>query len=114
MEINMTSGTVMINGQSFSGKTVTVRDGRVFVDGNPQDMCLQGRILVHVYGNCQSVDSGAGDVSVSGSVLGNVTTSAGDIQCGRVGGNVSTKAGDVTCGPVAGTVRTVTGDIQSQ
>ena len=113
MNISIKSGNVTINGRTYSGRSFSINDGRVVVDGKPQDgERLVGPISVHVNGDCDSVECESGDVTVMGLVRGSAKTVSGDIRCADVGGSVQTVSGDVSCGNVAGSVGTVSGDIK--
>jgi formylmethanofuran dehydrogenase subunit C len=109
----MGSGSVTINGQTFQGKTVEVRNGQVWVDGQLQPegkLAGQPVLNVVVTGDVAELETASGDVSVAGSV-GAVTTTAGDVTCGDVRGNLETVSGDIRCGRVSGDVETLSGDI---
>lgn len=111
--INMRgSGRVVIDGREYTGKSIIVgNDGKVTVDGVLQDGSLVGNIKIDVHGDVESMNAGAGDVTVSGS-CGPVSTMSGDVHCGDVTGNIKTMSGDVTCGAVRGGVGTMSGDIR--
>jgi len=44
----LTMGTIIINGKLFAGNDVTIRDGKVFIDGKPQAAELGSGIDVEV------------------------------------------------------------------
>jgi len=67
-------GTIIVNGKRFDGNAVTVRDGKVVVDGTPQDGDVRGDVEARV------VEDGAGRAECVASV-----------SCGA-GGDVSTGA----------------------
>lgn len=115
MNINMKSGTVSINGRSYTGTSVSIKDGKVIVDGKPQDGApLAGPISVQVMGDCNLIECGSGDVTVSGTVRGDVKTISGDVRCGDVGGGIQAISGNVNCGHVAGSTHTVSGNINKK
>lgn len=103
--------TIQINGQTYSGKSVIIRDGQVFVDGGLASELDTYTISVTINGDVQSVETASGDIEVVGDVTGRCETASGDITCGAVGGDVSTMSGDVECGHIAGNVRTMSGDV---
>lgn len=111
MKITSTNGRIEINGQTFIGKNVFIENGRVIIDGHVQDMIPQNAITVIVTGDCGSVENERGNVTISGSVSGNVQTGSGDISCGSVGGNAQTGSGDISSGHVGGSIRSGSGDI---
>lgn len=93
--------TVVIDGRSFSGRSVSIINGRVTIDGVAQDGTLSGvveiKVTEGVLGELRT------DASVScGSVTGNVDA-GGSVNCNRVGGNVHA-GGSVNCDDIAGSV----------
>lgn len=111
MNISMKSGSVNVNGKSYSGKNIIINNGKVIVDGIEQSEVLEHRITVNVVGDVGALEAISGDVSVIGNV-GSLQTTSGDIECHDVAGNVQTVSGDVDCGRVTGNVKTVSGDIK--
>jgi hypothetical protein len=106
-------GVVVINGYSFSGRSVNIVGGKVIVDGVEQPLeagDLGVHINVSVAGDVERLSTVSGDVAVIGD-CGSVQTVSGDVDCHRVSGDVSTVSGDVDCGVVRGSVRTTSGDI---
>src|SRR6185369_13355733 len=105
---------ITINGKTYEGgKNISITNGHVVIDGVAQDDALTGPITVLVQGNCDSVECGSGDITVSGSVDGDVKTGSGDVACGYVKGSVKTGSGNVQCGNVAQTVSTGSGNIHA-
>ncbi len=104
-------GRIVIDGREFSGKNISIVNGKVTVDGVVQDDQLVGDVNIDVHGDVVKLDAGSGSVTVSGS-CGQVSTMSGDVECGNVSGNVKTMSGDVTCGAVGGGVSTMSGDIR--
>lgn len=93
--------TVVIDGRSFSGRSVSIINGRVTIDGVAQDGTLSGvveiKVTEGVLGELRT------DASVScGAVTGNVDA-GGSVNCNRVGGNVHA-GGSVNCDDIAGSV----------
>lgn len=104
---------VTINGKSYSGKNVTINNGNILIDGKPVGndvstpdiyITIQGSIdslqvdscnSLKVKGDCGTVKSSAGDITISGNVSGDVNTTSGDVRCGYVSGSVSSMSGDV-------------------
>ena len=103
---------VTINGVSYSGKQVSIDGrGKVIVDGVIQDGdSLVGDVKIEINGDVETMESGAGDVTISGSCR-SVQTMSGDITCGAVSGNVKTMSGYVQCGNVSGSVDTMSGNV---
>ncbi len=120
--------SITINGKSYVGKSVTIVNGKVIVNGNevtPEDsktitINVEGDIdelnvdaceKITVKGNVKNIQTSSGDIDC-GNVTGGIQTSSGDIECGDVGGSIQTSSGDVKCGTVGGNVRTNSGDIK--
>ena len=103
--------TVRINGVTFSGNSVSIKNGKVSIDGEVIDTGTEKNIRIEVTGNIEKINADACDsISVSGTA-GPITTMSGDVTCGNVDGSVSTMSGDVRCGVVCGSVSTMSGDI---
>ena len=105
--------SISINGKTYSGNNVVVKNNKVYVDGDLfTDDVYCKQINVNIVGNIIELDVDSCDsITVNGTV-GSVITSSGDVIInGDVNGGVSTKSGDVNCGNVNGTVSTISGDI---
>lgn len=79
--------TIIIDGRRFTGNSVSIVNGRVIIDGKPQDGALNGVV----------------EIKITEGVLGHLTCDAA-ISCGKVEGNV-TAGGSVSCDDVAGSVQ---------
>jgi len=120
--------TINLNGKSYSGRNVTIRNGKVIIDGKEQkcddkviNIMVEGDIerldvgcaeKIAVQGNVGNVNTDTANVDINGHVEGNVTTEVGNVKCGDVGGNVRSEVGNVTCENVNGKVKTEVGDIK--
>ncbi len=118
---------VNINGKSYSGRSVIIKNGKVIIDGvdvTPDakhiDIIVDGDIdkldidmcnKLMVKGNVNTLASTSADVEC-GDVTGSVKTVSGDIQCGNIGGDVTTTSGDVKAENITGSVKTLSGDIK--
>lgn len=118
---------VNINGKSYAGRSVTVINGKVVIDGvdvTPDakhiDIIVDGDIdklnvdmcdKLMVKGNVNTLASTSADVEC-GDVTGSINTVSGDIECGNVGGSVTTTSGDVKAENITGGVKTLSGDIK--
>lgn len=113
MKFNLKGGpaTVVVNGRSYHGANVSIRNGKVTVDGVVQDDELVGEVHVTVNGDIEKLEVGAGAVTAHN--VGSVTSQSGDVSCGDVSGSVSSMSGDVTCGAVGGSVSSMSGDIRN-
>ena len=78
---------IIIDGKVFQGNNITIRNGRVTIDGRPQDGELHGVI----------------EVKITEGTLHNLDTDS-SVTCGSVSGYVSA-GGSVTCGDVGGTAQ---------
>ena len=104
-------GTVFVNGVSYKGNTVSIKNGVVTIDGVRQDGSLQqGPVNVVVSGDVQSL-SAVNNVTINGD-CGDVDTISGDIYCGNVDGNVESVSGNVFAQIIHGKVKTISGDIR--
>ncbi len=129
--INKIMSSITINGNSYSGRNVTINNGRVIIDGKDVSpdakeitISVVGDIdaltvdycnKISVQGNVREAKSTSGDIDIAGSVAGNVKTTSGDVEiAGLVGGDVSSTSGDVKCGNITGKVSTVSGDIKNK
>lgn len=106
--------TITINGVTYSGESVSVRGGRVIVDGKDVTPEAASRITLEVHGDLQSFQADRCDtVAVHGNV-GSVSTVSGSVTCGDIGGSVSTVSGSVNCRDVGGKVSTTSGSINQR
>lgn len=96
-------GKVTINGMTFEGDSIHVRNNKVFVDGREIDVgeVKKNRIDVHI------LSGEVGDIRADGDIYAqNVKGDAdagGSIECKDVGGSVDA-GGSVNCGNVSGDV----------
>jgi len=109
------ASTIVINGVAIhGGRNITVRGGKVIVDG--KDVTPDAKeISISVTGNVDSIEADACEkISVTGDV-GSVMTQSGDVDVGgSIGGSVQTMSGDVDCGgAIGGSVTTMSGNIKS-
>jgi DUF4097 and DUF4098 domain-containing protein YvlB len=106
---------IIINGKSYgsSGQSVSVINGKVVVDGKPQELDNSPVFNITVQGNVGEVSGDFSTITVEGDVR-NVSAISGDIRIGNnVNGNVSAVSGDIKVkGSIAGNATTVSGDIR--
>lgn len=102
---------IKINGKSYNGKSITIVNGNISIDGSSLEMDeknikieVKGDIeklvvdkcdTVEINGKVGNVSTMSGDVKIKGNVQGNIKTMSGDVDCGTVGGNISTMSGDI-------------------
>lgn len=109
MNINMSSGHTIINGQKFKGNNISINNGKVIVDGEIQNGSLINEINVAVHGSVQILETQSGNVIAQN--VGEINTGSGDVECVSVTGSIRTGSGDVNCGDVGGNIRTGSGDV---
>lgn len=125
------TGLIVINGVSYHGKSVSVINGKVIIDGVEQPSTSKNdkKISISIEGNidslsvdeCESlIQTGSvkdlhilsGDVRVNGDV-GSISSTSGDVEVsGNINGPVSTMSGDVDAKQIHGKVNTLSGDIK--
>jgi hypothetical protein len=103
--LNGINGATWINNVKIEGaQTISINNGKIYVNGNLREGLESPSIEVKIEGNVASVRTDSGDVST-------VNTTSGDVSCKDVKGGVLTMSGDVTCGNVGGNVSTMSGNI---
>lgn len=103
--LNGINGATWINNVKIEGaQTISINNGKIYVNGNLREGLKSPSIEVKIEGNVASVRTDSGDVST-------VNTTSGDVSCKDVKGGVLTMSGDVTCGNVGGNVSTMSGNI---
>ena len=104
--------TIRINGVTITGgRSISVSNGRVIVDGKDVTGEEAKTINIAVHGDISDLSVDACDVASITGMVGKVKPQSGDVRCGDVSGSVQTMSGDVSCGAVAGDVSTMSGDI---
>ena len=125
------SSTVRINGKTYKGNNITVKNDVVYIDGKKVDdknntsktitievvgdvkEIKTGSGDVNVHGNSGPVKTGSGDVDIHGEVSGSVTTMSGDVEItGDVNDNVTTMSGDIRCKSISGDASSISGDVK--
>lgn len=113
-----TCSNISIGGKTIkvSGKSVSVINGKVIVDGkeitdlsnsgipaitiivegNTNSIEVDVANTVTVHGNAEKVSSVSGDIHISGHISGTVSSVSGDILAKEIKGNVSTVSGDIS------------------
>lgn len=103
--LNGINGATWINNVKIEGaQTISINNGKIYVNGNLREGLESPSIEVKIEGNVASVRTDSGDVST-------VNTTSGDVSCKDVKGGVLTMSGDVTCGNIGGNVSTMSGNI---
>jgi hypothetical protein len=94
------SSIITVNGKTYHGNHITMRDGKVIIDGKEQDQEVSGIVEIRVKGGLASLDC---DASVTCEDVKGDVKSGGSLRCGNVGGNASA-GGSLRCGKVKGNV----------
>lgn len=104
--------TNLTDGMELSGNNITIKNGKVIVDGvemNNDERVFIGRISIKgnvqnlvidssdvtVNGNVETFSGKSGKVIINGSVNGNVTTSSGSVLVSGDAKDIFTKSGNV-------------------
>lgn len=112
MQITMKGKTsISINGNSYAGTNISVKNGKVIVDGEEMEPIEDKTINIIVEGDVQHLETTSGSVECMDAKV--VKTVSGDVQvAGNVRGDVETVSGDVRVrNSVCGNVETVSGDV---
>jgi DUF4097 and DUF4098 domain-containing protein YvlB len=121
--------TININGISFTGNSIRVNNGKVYIDGDevtPTEKQINIQISgdvdnidvdacdsIRITGNVNTVQLSSGSVEISGNVGCNLKTSSGNIRIdGNVIGDIKTVSGNVKANEITGDVKTVSGSIK--
>jgi hypothetical protein len=107
--------SIIINGRQInaSGRSVSVVNGNVIIDGRRIDVepasvyniVVEGNVeevsgdfaKIEVKGNAESIKTMSGSARVEGAVAGSVSTMSGSVSVrGSVGGSVSTMSGNIS------------------
>lgn len=109
------SGSIRINGVSVvGGRSLSIINGKVLVDGRDVTPENQKQISIEVTGNVDNIEADVCEkITVTGTA-GNIKTSQGDIDVGGdAHGKVSTSQGNIDIGgSVTGDVATSQGNIK--
>jgi formylmethanofuran dehydrogenase subunit C len=111
-------GEVSINGTIIRGRSITMTNGKIYVDG--KEHVLEGEanrnVKIVLVGNLNgNISTSVAKVKVNGDVQGNVTSVSGDVVVtGNVAGSAKSTSGDVNVeGDVlTGSVSSLSGDVR--
>ena len=93
---------IIINGVEYSGRSVSITNGQVVIDGVIVTKVPDNVMSVEIKGTIDTLNCDR-SVNVNGKIMGNVTAN-GSVNCDDVGGNVVAN-GSVNCDRVYGTVK---------
>lgn len=123
--------TNIINGVRYSGNNITIKNGKVIIDGKPIDTGDAKEIKIEVQGDIETLDvdmcntiqitgsvgnlnNGSGDVSVGQHVIGGVTCGSGNVDVdGDISGEIKTGSGNVKAINIFGNVKTGSGNVKA-
>jgi hypothetical protein len=101
----MSGAKITINGQTYTAPEdadLSVINGVVYIDGEKvAEVGKKSQTKIEVVGNINQLKAD-GDVSIDGSVQGNINAS-GSVRCGDVKGDVDC-GGSASCGNIEGDV----------
>ena len=123
----------IVNGIRYEGKSISITDGKVIIDGKRVDTGNAKEIKIEVHGDIEvldvdicdyvTVDGNVGDVKLSqgditikGSAMDSVTNSQGDITIGGdLNGDAKNSMGNIKAGGnIYGKPKTSMGDIKGE
>jgi hypothetical protein len=112
MNITNINGKITVNGKSYTGRSVSVINNTVIIDGKAvNDSSGEKNINITITGDCGDIVNESGDVQVLGKVNGSIKCGAGNVNANDVGGSIKSAAGNIQCGSVGGSVETTVGNI---
>jgi hypothetical protein len=106
---------INFNGKIFTGRSITITNGKVIIDG--KDVTTEAKeINIVVEGSLDKLEVDYCNTITVKEVVKSVKTQAGDVIVqGNIGGDVKTMSGSVECeGSIAGDVSTMSGSIRSR
>lgn len=127
--MNIMSGSnISINGNIVGGKSITIRNGQVIIDGvdhtpdlknitivvngNVEQIQVEACNYIEVNGSVDEVSTTSGDIKIGGNVMGDARTVSGDVELNDCMGSVSSTSGDIEANTINGSVKTLSGDIK--
>lgn len=113
---NIQSGSnIVINGKYISGKSISIKDNKVIVDGlevKPEQLEDTKNVHIEVKGDITAIEIyGKGNITCNN--VGSIQLDSGKISCKDIGGNLGIVNGNVFCGNITGHVDSVSGDINA-
>jgi hypothetical protein len=103
--ISMTNGVLFVDGKRYeekegeAGAVVGCKELTIVINGNVRGSVSTTSGNVKVTGNCETAKSVSGDVEIDGDVTGSVSSVSGDVRVsGKVSGSASSISGRVTTG----------------
>jgi len=119
--------TITINGETWIGNSVTIKNGKVSINGNDVtpdsksiSITINGNINDLSVDRCESImvdgDVGglrttSGNINVTGNVTDSIKLTSGNIKCNDVGGSIKTTSGEIECHTVNGNATSVHGKV---
>lgn len=90
--------SIQINGQTFVGNNIVVKNGKVIIDGKEAVDTGSAEVKVEVTGNVDRLECNT--CTITGDVTGDVD--ANTVNCGNIEGDVD--ANTINCGNIGGDV----------
>lgn len=93
-KVSISEDEIWIDGK---GVSLDSREIKVNIVGNLEELDVRCATSIDVNGNVTNIRSQAGDVGITGNILGNVQTISGNVVCheGYIEGNVASISGDI-------------------
>lgn len=126
-KVRNTTSKIIINGQSFVGRNVSMINSQVVIDGRRVDIgeakdiriTIEGDLgsltldhgIVNISGNCGDIRVGQGNVNTAADVKGEVHVDQGKVECQDVYSDVHVDMGNIKASTIHGSARTKMGNI---
>jgi hypothetical protein len=110
---NSGASSIIINGVSYSGESVTINNDKIIIDGKPVDMPDGKKIEVTVQGDLRSLQLTNGIVNAQG-LIGDIGMQNGTVNAAAdIKGGISLGNGKVICNDVYADVNVDMGSIKA-
>ena len=109
----MKMSSIIINGKSYIGGSVSVSKNKITIDGT--DVTPDTKVVnITVNGDVDKVSADYCEKIIVNGNANTLTTTSGDIECKDVTGDIKVTSGDIECGNVGGSIQTVSGDVKAE
>ena len=109
----MKMSSIIINGKSYIGGSVSVSKNKITIDGT--DVTPDTKVVnITVNGDVDKVSADYCEKIIVNGNVNSVTTTSGDIECKDVSGHIKVTSGDIECSNVGGSIQTVSGDVKAE
>lgn len=102
---------ININGKSYSGNNINIKDNKITIDGNVinedsknitieihgnvEYLCIDACNSIVVSGTAGAIKTKSGNISIKSDVLGSIKTMSGNVHCDNVHGSILTMSGNI-------------------